>query len=278
MLDIRGQYGVKAHLLCDAEMDGMAFNTPVPFYDIGISCGNPLDSGDVLPVFMMMPDEVVGDGDVFCTRAVGNSMVGVGIMSGDLLVIEKVREYYSHDIVLAEIDGERLLKTYYVDENGNHWLVPANPAFHSIKLDGSMEVRFWGKLKHHLRSAPHQSMESIVESINEAKARMKQTVECSEVFKKLVVKPECADRVVGRLHELMDSKTKPKDILMPIRAAMEAGVIRRPTWAEYINEFGSKRASKGSLSDYTDPTKEKFVGEPQFLPMVEEFRQLAIHR
>ena len=265
-----------AHLISEQELEGMVFNTPVPYYDIGISCGNPVDSGDVLPVFMMMPDEVVGFNDVFCTRAEGTSMIGVGIMPGDLLVIERVEAYYSHDIVLAEIDGERLLKTYYVDENGDQWLVPANRKFHSIKLDGSKRVRFCGKLRNHLRQSPRQSMESIAESIGEARAMMKQDFVCSEEFKRLVIKPECADKVVARLHELMDGRMKPKDIMMPLRAAMEAGAIRRPTWAEFIAEFGSKRTSKGTLSDYTDTTKEKYVGEPQFQPIIEEFRQFAL--
>ena len=263
-----------ALLLSEADLEGMVFNTPVPFYDVSVSCGNPMDTGDMPPVFMMMPDELVGVNDTFCTRAKGESMIGVGIMPGDLLVIEKVTEYYSHDIVLAYIDGEKLLKTYYVDENGGQWLVAANPKFPAIKLDGSKKVYFGGKLKHHLRQAPHQSMQSIVESINEAKLKMKQEAAISEDFKKLVTKPECADKVVTRLHELSDGKQKPRDLLMPMRAAMEAGALRRPTWAEYMSEFGSKRTSKTSLSDYTDPTKNKFEDEPQFWVMVEEFRRL----
>ena len=263
-----------ALLLSEADLEGMAFNTPVPFYDVSVSCGYPMDTGDMPPVFMMMPDELVGVNDTFCTRAKGESMIGVGIMPGDLLVIEKVTEYYSHDIVLAYIDGEKLLKTYYVDENGGQWLVAANPKFPAIKLDGSKKVYFGGKLKHHLRQAPHQSMQSIVESINEAKLKMKQGAAISEDFKKLVTKPECADKIVVRLHELSDGKQKPRDVLMPMRAAMEAGALRRPTWAEYMSEFGSKRTSKTSLSDYTDPTKNKFEDEPQFWVMVEEFRRL----
>lgn len=257
------------------DLEGLVFDTPVPFYDMPVSCGNPVGGGDVPPVFMMMPNEIVGVGDVFCTRAEGTSMIGVGIMPGDLLVIEKVLEYYSHDIVLAEVDGERLLKTYYVDEHGDQWLVPANPKYCSIKLDGSRPVYFHGKLKHHLRGAPRQSMESIMESIEEAKVCMDVRHIASDDFKKLVVKPECADKVIARLHELSDSKSKPRDMLMPLRAAIEAGAIRRPTWAEYGAEFGFKRTSKTSLSDYTDPTKKKYADEPQFCAMVEEFRRLT---
>ena len=262
----------KAPLLSEATLEGMVFNTPVPYYDMGVSCGNPLESGNVAPVWMLMPDEVLGVNDVFCTRASGESMTGVDIMPGDLLLIEKVREYYSGDIVLAEIDGERLLKTYYVDERGGQWLVPANKKYKALRLDSSMHVRFIGRLKSHLRNAPRQSMQSIAESISEARSRMGNVK--SEQFRLVVAKPECADKVVARLHELMDGRSKPKDVLMPIRAAMDAGVIRRPTWAEFIAEFGSKRASKGSLSDYTDPTKEKYEGEAQFLSMVDDFRSL----
>lgn len=273
MLGVHIRQRKNAYLLSDADIEGLVFNTPVPFYDMSVSCGKPLAMGDVSPVFMLMPDVVLGTNDVFCTRANGESMIDVGIMPGDIIIIEKVREYYSHDIVLAEIDGERLLKTYYIDENGVNWLVPANKKYSSIKLDGSKPVYFVGKLKHHLRSAPHQSMQSIVESIQEAKAKM--SYDSSEQFRLLVTKPECADKVIARLHELMKEKMKPRDILMPIRAAMEAGAIRRPTWAEFIAEFGSKRASKGSLSNYTDTTKVRFDGEPQFMTMVEDFRRLT---
>lgn len=277
MLDLQMKQRCRNYLLTEADMEGMVFNTPVPFYDMTVSCGKPIGTGDVPPVYMMMPDEVLGINDVICTRAAGDSMIGVDIMPGDLVFIEKVAEYYSHDIVLADIDGERLLKTYYVDEKGDQWLVPANPKYSSIKLDGTKKVYFVGKLKHHLRNAPHQSIQSIVESIHEAKARMKQLIDVSDEFKKLVTKPEHAEKVIARLHELMDEKMKPKDILMPIRAAMEAGAIRRPTWAEFIAEFGSKRASKGSLSDYTDTTKDKFAGEPQYMSLVDDFRRLIAH-
>jgi len=261
-------------LLDESDLEGLAFNTPIPFYDVGVSCGNPMEIENVYPFYMMMPDEVLGINDTFCTRATGESMIGVGIMPGDLLVMEKVAEYYSHDIVLAYIDGEGLLKTYYVDENGDQWLVAANPKYPAIKLDGSRRVYFKGRLKHHFRQPPRQSMQSIVESINEAKAKMKQHVVISEAFRSLVTKPECAEKVVTRLHELSDGKQKPRDMMMPMRAAMEAGALRRPTWAEYMSEFGCNRTSKTSLSDYTDPTKNKFEDDPQFWVMVDEFLRL----
>ena len=50
----------KASLLSEADLEGLVFNTPVPFYDMGVSCGNPLETGNVPSIMMLMPEEVVG--------------------------------------------------------------------------------------------------------------------------------------------------------------------------------------------------------------------------
>ena len=115
---------IDAYLLNEADIEGLEFNTPVPFFDTAVPCGVPGDLGDVPKIFIMMPNELVGPYDTYCTRATGDSMADLKIMTGDILVLENVPEYHSHDIVLAEIDGEKTLKTYYVDDEGGQWLVP----------------------------------------------------------------------------------------------------------------------------------------------------------
>ncbi len=272
------RYKCMPPLLCEEELEGMTFNTPVPFYDTTVACGKPKDNGDVTPVMILMPDEVVGPYGTYCTRAEGDSMKDLEIYSGDLLVIENPPVYESRDIVLAEVDGEKTLKTYYVAENGEQWLVPANKKYHAIKLDGSKTVIFRGRLKQHLRRSPHDPLEHIVESIEQERKLMEAGRVQSEDFKTLAFSPECADKVISRLHVLMADKIKPRDVLMPLRAAIEAGAIRRPTWAEFISEFGSKIASKSSLSGYTDPTKDIYGDDPQFGAMVDDFRQIIRNR
>ncbi len=72
-------------------------------------------------------------------------------------------------------------------------------------------------------------------------------------FAQTVIVPGKAEEVIRKLHELMDGREKPKDALMPIRAAMDAAAIRRPTWPEFCQEFGEARiSSKGLLSKYTN--------------------------
>ena len=95
-------------------------------------------------------------------------------------------------------------------------------------------------------------------------------------FGLLVCKPEKAALVTRRLHELMEGKTRPKDVLMPVRAAMDAGALRRPTWPEFCNEIGRGRLRcKSSLSNYTQPDIAPYQGSA-FDEMVKEFRNLIL--
>ena len=93
-------------------------------------------------------------------------------------------------------------------------------------------------------------------------------------FALLVTKPERAAQVIERLHTLMAGHSRPKDILMPIRAAMDAGALKRPTWEEFCVEFGfNLLKSKSSLANYTDLRTIKYDGE-SYKSMVEEFRKI----
>ena len=100
------------------------------------------------------------------------------------------------------------------------------------------------------------------------------TQKCSP-FTPAVIDASKAPQVIILLRQLMEGKTKPKDVLMPVRAAMEAGVIRRPTWEEFCQEFGSYRLkSKTSFSDYTNPDNKPYTGA-DFEMMKDKFRRLV---
>ena len=60
-----------------------------------------------------------------------------------------------------------------------------------------------------------------------------------------------AQEILETLWQYMEGKTKPKDLLMPLCAAQEAGVIRKPTWAEYKIVFDKHPlASATSLNEW----------------------------
>ena len=83
----------------------LEFDTPVPFYDLGVSCGLPNEHGDIPPEIMMMPCQLAKP-SVFMLWAQGDSMEGVNIHSGDMLIMDNAQKYYNHDVVMAKIDGQ----------------------------------------------------------------------------------------------------------------------------------------------------------------------------
>lgn len=94
-------------------------------------------------------------------------------------------------------------------------------------------------------------------------------------LRQYVIIPEKADLIVTRIIELVKSQTKPKAIMMPIRAAMDAGVISRPSWKSFLDEFGEgKMKSKSSFTDYTNPFKIPYT-DKAYQRLLEEFHRLT---
>lgn len=68
----------------------------------------------------------------FLLQVSGDSMIGEGIMAGDLVVVEKGREPKNGDVVIAEVDGEWTMK-YYRKQGKEVLLEPANPRYPVIR-------------------------------------------------------------------------------------------------------------------------------------------------
>ena len=108
----------------------------------GISCGIPL-VGNVaagLPVsaeenahdVVSMDEYLVDKPDSsFLLRVTGDSMIGAGIMEGDLVIVERNRTPKKGDIVLAEVDGQWTMK-YFQRQGREVVLEAANPAYPTI--------------------------------------------------------------------------------------------------------------------------------------------------
>lgn len=93
-------------------------------------------------------------------------------------------------------------------------------------------------------------------------------------FESLVIEPKYAEKVVQRIHELIKGQTRPKSIVMPIRAAMDAGVMKRPTWGQFITEFGEDLIkSKTSFSNWTNSDTHSYFGDA-FETMKKNFKDM----
>jgi repressor LexA len=75
----------------------------------------------------------------FLLKVSGDSMSGAGILTGDIVLVDKSRQPRSGDIVIAEVDGEWTMK--YLKKRGDSvTLIPANPGYKPIKPKRELKV------------------------------------------------------------------------------------------------------------------------------------------
>lgn len=66
-------------------------------------------------------------------------MRDAGILSGDILVVDRSEEARHGSVVLAVLDGEFTIKQWVGDA-----LLPANPAYPRIPLHADRDFEIWG--------------------------------------------------------------------------------------------------------------------------------------
>ena len=85
--------------------------------------------------------EVAAKDPCFALRVVGDSMIEVGILEGDFLIVEKGARVKNGDIVVALWNGETTVKRY-VEKAGAVYLVPENSRMKPLAVTGgSFEIQ-----------------------------------------------------------------------------------------------------------------------------------------
>ena len=95
-----------------------------------------------------------------------------------------------------------------------------------------------------------------------------------KTIRDFVVRPELADDVFNKIRDHIQSETKPKEIVKPFRAAMDAGVLERPSWDAFVADFGKRKIkSDSSFNSYTNPETKPYSG-PAYDVLVGDFKKL----
>ncbi len=99
-----------------------------------VTAGQPILATENCEGYITFPGNGHRGGDMFALRVSGTSMIEAGIMDGDLVVVEKERSAENGDIVVALIDDEATVKTFY-KEDGHFRLQPENATMEPIIVD-----------------------------------------------------------------------------------------------------------------------------------------------
>ena len=85
---------------------------------------------------------------------------------------------------------------------------------------------------------------------------------------------EQGEGIIAQLHQMIDGCSAPMDAVMPIRAAIEAGIIRRPTWSEFIVEFPDVCCARSTFERLTNPNNCTYNHLKTFHDLVTSFIKL----
>lgn len=99
-----------------------------------IAAGVPITAEQQVEDVFPLPTTLVGDGDIFMLKVVGDSMIDAAICDGDFVVVRQQQDANNGDIVAAMLDGEATVKTFK-RRDGHLWLLPQNTAFAPILGD-----------------------------------------------------------------------------------------------------------------------------------------------
>lgn len=103
---------------------------PVPIVG-GVTAGLPILAQQNIEDYFPLPVDFVRAEDCFILKVRGDSMVGAGIFDGDLLVVRRQPTARDGDIVVARMDDEATVKTFYRDGDRIR-LQPENPRLEPI--------------------------------------------------------------------------------------------------------------------------------------------------
>ena len=116
----------------------------VPFFEEGVQAGFPSPAEDNLDLDLDLNSYLVQHPSAtFCCRVEGDSMVGAGIQTGDVIMIDRSLTPQKGSIVLAVLDGEFTVKRVDVQDD-TLLLIPENPKLKPIVVGEESDFQVWG--------------------------------------------------------------------------------------------------------------------------------------
>jgi repressor LexA len=107
-----------------------------------VTAGAPILAVEQIESYLPYTGPVSRDKSLFALRVRGESMINAGILDGDIVFVEKTPVARNGDIVVALLEDEATVKTFY-KENGHFRLQPENDLLEPIFCE---EVIVLGKV------------------------------------------------------------------------------------------------------------------------------------
>lgn len=127
-----------------ARADVEQLRVEVPLYASRPQAGFPAPGDDQVERILDINDLVVKNpASTFFVRVEGDSMIGAGIFSGDVLVVDRSVDPKDGSIVVAAVNGELLVKRLS-RKREQQFLVSENENYEPITVGDGEECFIWG--------------------------------------------------------------------------------------------------------------------------------------
>lgn len=131
--------------------DPQAPGTTCPLMLSRVPAGFPSPADDFEDEPLDIADYLVDRPEAtYFVRAEGDSMTGVGIDDGDLLVVDRAREPQNGDVVVAALNGVLTVKRLERTADALY-LAAENPGYEAIEVSPYEDLVVWGVVRHVVR-------------------------------------------------------------------------------------------------------------------------------
>lgn len=118
---------------------------PLPLFMNKIQAGFPSPADDYLDKTLDLNDLMIKNPPTtFFVKVEGDSMSGIGIHPGDLLVVDRSKDPVEGKIIIAALDGELTVKRIRILANKQVRLEAENPNYPAILVSHHQDFRVWG--------------------------------------------------------------------------------------------------------------------------------------
>ena len=138
--------------IIDISKADIATKQPLPLYLSRIKAGFPSPAEDYLDKKLDLNEHLIKHpASTFFVKVKGDSMIGAGINSGDILIVDRSLEPKDKKIVVAVVNGDFTVKR--ISKRGDKLsLISENPKYDPIEIKDGMDFEVWGVVVHVIHS------------------------------------------------------------------------------------------------------------------------------
>jgi repressor LexA len=82
-----------------------------------VAAGEPVVAEENIEEYLQVPDMIGGESGDYILKVRGDSMIDIGILDGDFVVVRRADTARSGEIVVAEIEGEATVKRFFKEQD-----------------------------------------------------------------------------------------------------------------------------------------------------------------